>query len=169
MDVFTLPSTEEDAVAFLQGKGILHQRKQCRKYHEMKLYFGQETFWKCNKCRTKVNLRVGNWLVGSRLSFVTVIRVIYCWAYEYTAGKFCKRELGMGENTTVDWSMYCREVCVDALLRLPTTKIGGVGRIVEIDESMFTRRKNNTGRVLPPKWIFGGICRLVYFCRFYAL
>lgn len=29
----------------------------------MELYFGRDTFWKCGKCSTIVNLRVGNWLL----------------------------------------------------------------------------------------------------------
>ncbi|GIX97917.1 DDE_Tnp_IS1595 domain-containing protein [Caerostris darwini] len=41
----------------------------------------------------------------------------------------------------------------------PNKKIGGPDCIVEIDQNLCTKRKDNCGRVLPEKWVFGGICR----------
>lgn len=37
--------------------------------------------------------------------------------------------------------------------------IGGPGIVVEIDESLFYKRKNNVGRMLGSGWIFGGVER----------
>lgn len=127
MKIFTLPSTEEEAVTFLQDKGILPASRKCKKKHEMALSFGSETRWRCNKstCRSEVGIRAGNWLEDSRLLFVTIVRFIYCWAEELTSVKWCEKQLGMNHNTTIDWNNYMREVCVDYIMKQPKKKIGG--------------------------------------------
>ena len=74
----------------------------------------------------------------------------------------------MQSEPITDWKNYLREVCANALLR-SSTKIGWVGLTVEIDESLFSRRKYNVGRTLPTQWVFGGICRETRDCFMYAV
>lgn len=61
---------------------------------------------------------------------------------------YCKRELDIGKNGVVDWNNYLREVCVWRI-ESSNNQVGGPNLIVEIDESLFVRRKNNAGRILP--------------------
>ena len=43
--------------------------------------------------------------------------------------------------------------------RVEQRKIGGIGEVIEVDESCIYRRKNHQGRMLQQQWIIGGICR----------
>ena len=71
---------------------------------------------------------------------------------------FCKKELDMSPSSVVDISSYLREICANKFLK-NSQKIDGEGQIVEVDESLLNRRKNQVGRVLPSTWVVGGICR----------
>lgn len=48
----------------------------------------------------------------------------------------------------VDWMSSVREICLEKFVREPIV-LGGPGTIVQIDESVFGRRKYNRGRLLP--------------------
>lgn len=55
-------------------------------------------------------------------------------------------------------SNFCREVMVHWAFD-QQGMIEGQGRIVEIDESRFSRCKDNVGRVINGQWVFGGTYR----------
>ena len=71
-----------------------------------------------------------------------------------------QHELQIGsEHSIVDWNQYCRDIAVSHFLNNPV-QIGSPGHIVEIDESLFSRRKYNRERIIPEQWIFGDSCFL---------
>ncbi|GFX76199.1 mitotic-spindle organizing protein 2A [Trichonephila clavipes] len=50
------------------------------------------------------------------------------------------KNVRVNKNTVVDWYMFCREVCMVAVFN-ESEPLGGEGKIVEIDESMFRKMK----------------------------
>jgi ISXO2-like transposase domain len=67
-------------------------------------------------------------------------------------------ELKLASECVCNWRSFFREVCMDMLLN-EAGMIGGVGKIVEIDESKFGKRKYNRGRRVEGRWVLGGVER----------
>lgn len=73
--------------------------------------------------------------------------------------RYTVRETGLSIATVVDWFSFIREVLM-YWMHKQSAKIGGPGKIVEIDEAKFGRRKYHRGRLLTGQWVLGGIERL---------
>uniref|UniRef100_A0A0N5C0S4 HTH_48 domain-containing protein n=1 Tax=Strongyloides papillosus TaxID=174720 RepID=A0A0N5C0S4_STREA len=105
---------EERSIKFLQEHDLLPSTKICSNGHGMKMVVGKQIRWRCyvKECRKDVGIRVGTWFEGFKLPFRTAILFFYCWSRGLTSIEFCKHELEMNHNTTVDWCNYLREVCL---------------------------------------------------------
>ncbi|GBN08085.1 hypothetical protein AVEN_273838-1 [Araneus ventricosus] len=125
--------------------------------------------WVCRQSDhyIKRTVRKGSWFDGSRLSIPEILIITYLWVKK-TTNEWITDEFGyISEPTVTDWKSFCREVCVNMLVSYNyEKKIGGVGMVVEIDESKFGKRKYNRGKRVEGKWVFGGIERGTTNCFF---
>eukprot|EP00106_Octopus_bimaculoides_P016276 XP_014783718.1 PREDICTED: uncharacterized protein LOC106878887 [Octopus bimaculoides] len=161
---------EISIISFFQEKGIIHQERRCNNGHCMNFSVGSQNRWRCRlrECRQEKGLRTDNWFANSRLSFHKAAFFIYCWAHDLASVNFCEHELEMKASCIVDWNNYLREVCAAHILSNPKV-IGGPNMTVEIDESLFTKRKSCAGRQPPRQLVFGGICKETKECFMFTV
>ena len=81
---------------------------------------------------------------GSHLKVQEIVEIHYWWARGMTVANVV-HETGHSVKTVVDWYNLHRDVCAQYFLDHPIT-IGGIGKVVKIDESKFGKRKYNRGR-----------------------
>jgi len=129
--------------------------------------YSDRYIWYCRNCRFQRTVREGSVFQGQHEALQTQLLIMYEWANE-TPACVCEREMSLSHKTTVTYYTNFRRVCSNYLLMHPVM-IGGVelingnveAKIVEIDESLFSRRKYNRGhhRIRRGQWVLGGIER----------
>ena len=167
-DIYEITRDNYGLILWLQDKGILGNFEGgCKRCSQGRIAlkkdssYGRDGFvWRCTKkeCGYKISVRAGSWFERSHLTLQQVVKLTYYWVYK-TRQETVRRELRIGcEETLVDWYNLCREVCSEVLIK-EDAQIGGTGKIVEIDESKFGKRKYHKGRRKDGVWVFGGIER----------
>ena len=167
------PDNESDLLKLLTEVGIIARNQECKfcggdMHHEKQ---ENSWFWVCNrrvnsrKCtRGKFSVRDGTFVGKSHLSMQAIIWIAWHFVHKLTEDQ-CKQYTNIGTkncNTIVKWYAKCREVC-GKWIWANKPKLGGYGKIVEMDESHFAGlAKYGKGRRLGEdpwkehyKWVFG--------------
>ena len=166
-ELHILLAHEKDGIGWMMSRGLLRSRNVCPKCNgEMHLQtsckYVDGFVWRCsrNECgRPTISVRTGSLFEKSRLPLLTNVKFLYEWA-RGESGESVRFELGISKPTTILWGQACRDVIEFYYFHMRhDCKIGGPGKIVEIDETIVARRKYNVGRVVLQQWLFGGIVR----------
>ena len=117
--------------------------------------------WECRKRakhkrhKSTVSIGKGSWFEQSNLTLDEIIKFTYWWSEGLTQEQI-KKQLHINPNTAVDWDMFCRETC-EVTIQRNSEKLGGKGKVVQIDESKVGKRKYHRGHRVEGQWVFGGI------------
>ncbi|GFU89687.1 putative transposase-like protein [Trichonephila clavipes] len=128
----------------------------------MKRNSSDRYIWECRKRganghRTRRSVRKNSWFEESKLSMIEILKLTNMWVRKANRD-FIDSELNVSKKTITDWMSFCREVCMEMCV-YESSMLGGPDVIVEIDESMFGKRKYNRGKRVKGTWVFGGIER----------
>ena len=174
-DMCTLlsPNNELQLLHLLSDTGVIATKQQCQ-YCGGKMHFEKQAntwYWICNrrvqgvKCsRGKFSIRDETVFDNSRLPIQAIVWMMWHFVHRLSEQQ-CKQYTNIGpknNKTVVAWYAKCRDIC-SKWIWANKPKLGGFGKIVEMDESHFAGApKFGRGRRLGEdpwencfKWAFG--------------
>jgi transposase len=147
----------DKVVPFLQDKQLIPSQRDCVCGHQMNLqkYARCLDGWifRCTKCKKTRSIRTGRFFENEVTPLSTMLQLMFLWLINVpvtTASEL----VDVTRKTGIQWFNYFRDICAFKMTNL-NEKLGGVSVIVQVDESLMFRRKNNVGRIVQQFWIFG--------------
>ena len=137
---------------FLVNHGLLAARHKCQCSQNMvireKANSEDGYYWECpvRHCRKRWSIRTGSIFEDSKVSLAKWLYIIFLWSIEESNKKVSLLS-GVSLRTVVTILQRLRDICSLKIMH-SNIKLGGRGKTVEIDESMFGhKRKYNCGRI----------------------
>ena len=160
-------SSEANCMQFLLDMKILRTYQKCptcHTYMELKkcaiTSFREGCCWKC-PCGKTTAPKTGSVLQNSNITYEEFIKILAAFS-EGKSVKSAAQRGNLAENTVRRFFNKIHEqIAEDVTTKI---KIGGVGTVVELDESKFGKRKYHRGRMVEGTWVLGGIQRETNHC-----
>lgn len=130
--------------------------QRCSKQMNTIINKKKQTF-RCNKCKNEISLYTGSIFYNSKIKIYHCLDLMYFWSVDLLQFHSKKEIETSSPNTVNNWYLKMQKLSYAILKFGMRSKIGGLNRIVQIDECLFSRRKYNIGRLTKKKWIVGGI------------
>eukprot|EP00112_Aurelia_sp_Birch-Aquarium-sp1_P010896 Seg2305.3 transcript_id=Seg2305.3/GoldUCD/mRNA.D3Y31 product="putative transposase-like protein" protein_id=Seg2305.3/GoldUCD/D3Y31 len=157
---------KEVTIVWLRERDLLASQRKCDFCHEDMVLANcsdrsDGVKWVCRKQKghgkhqKEQSIRKGSWFEQSNFTLEEILEYTYLWTQGMEQNQI-RREVGCSRQSSVDWSMFCRETC-EIVVYDQSEPIGGRGARVQIDESKFGKRKYHRGHRVEGQWVFGGI------------
>lgn len=145
-------------VAALQEMKLLRQNGKCRKCRIQRTLRLRRNSCvaRCPKCKDKeISVAKGTFFEQVRFAYKSVLTVMFAWAAHISVND-THRLFNYRKDTVAKIFRYFRDVCSWKLLRdKDNFRLGGPGHLVQIDESVVTKRKYHKGKKVPERWVLG--------------
>jgi hypothetical protein len=126
------------------------QNEKCEGFQTRKMQWTvrksvKECFsWRCTKCGTHKSIKDGSFFQGTRLLFSQTLLLIFYWCMQTISQEEVAKLVDCSRSTVGTVYQRLRFIC-SSVNKMTKITLGGYGRTVEIDESLFIRVKHHKG------------------------
>jgi hypothetical protein len=151
---------QEHIVEWFKIKGLIPSLKECPKCAKsMKFIKRPDSIdgfaWRCTTDSKRCNLRDGTFLENFRCDLKTFLKTVHYWSIQVRQIDQ-PNLIAIDRQTIITYQQRLRNIAITSL-DIENFKLGGDGKIVEIDESLFVKVKHYKGKDLKRTqiWVFG--------------